>query len=280
LRTPCEAVRPQRSTPTSGRESTLERTFLRTTKFKISFTTSRRLLGRLGGQRRAVPHPRGRSIHPTRPLLGAGAPETAHQALAVDSVVAIEGPGLGPAPFRTWEMRFWEGRRRRCRPLHSERRSFRRDRRCHKTYGYRCTEPQPRLTLTGAPTKFVGAPVNVTEVVAPYNGSHRFYANVGHGALSEFPIAAVNVAFGVLPENSDPTFSRRRHRAGREARRISLGQALRRQPTCKTGTPIADLMAGSGVALLSSARQDRARVFGFSDGVPGRQDRQRRRARG
>lgn len=53
---------------------------------------------------------------------------------------------------------------------------------------------------------FVGAPVNVTEVAAPYNGSHRFYANVGHGALSEFPIASVNVAFGVLPENSNPTF--------------------------------------------------------------------------
>jgi hypothetical protein len=53
---------------------------------------------------------------------------------------------------------------------------------------------------------FVGAPVNVTQVAAPYNGSHRFYANVGHGALSEFPIAAVNVAFGVLPENSNPTF--------------------------------------------------------------------------
>jgi hypothetical protein len=53
---------------------------------------------------------------------------------------------------------------------------------------------------------FVGAPVNVTEVAAPYNGSHRFYANVRHGALTLFPIAATNIAFGVLPENLNPTF--------------------------------------------------------------------------
>ena len=53
---------------------------------------------------------------------------------------------------------------------------------------------------------FVGAPVNVNEVAAPYNGSHRFYGNVGHVGTNAFPNAAVNIAFGVLPENANPNF--------------------------------------------------------------------------
>ena len=53
---------------------------------------------------------------------------------------------------------------------------------------------------------FVGAPVNVNEVAAPYNGSHRFYGNVGHVGANDFPNAAVDIAFGVLPENTSPKF--------------------------------------------------------------------------
>jgi hypothetical protein len=53
---------------------------------------------------------------------------------------------------------------------------------------------------------FVGAPVNVNEVAAPYNGSHRFYGNVGHVGTNDFPNDAVNIAFGVLPENATPKF--------------------------------------------------------------------------
>jgi hypothetical protein len=53
---------------------------------------------------------------------------------------------------------------------------------------------------------FVGAPVNVNEVAAPYNGSHRFYGNVGHVGTNDFPNDAVNIAFGVLPENAAPKF--------------------------------------------------------------------------
>jgi len=53
---------------------------------------------------------------------------------------------------------------------------------------------------------FVGAPVNVSKVAAPYNGSHRFYGDVGHVGLNNFPVDAVNIAFGVLPENANPKF--------------------------------------------------------------------------
>jgi hypothetical protein len=53
---------------------------------------------------------------------------------------------------------------------------------------------------------FIGTPVNVNEVAAPYNNTHRFYGNVGHVGLNDFPNAAVDIAFGVLPENANPTF--------------------------------------------------------------------------
>jgi len=53
---------------------------------------------------------------------------------------------------------------------------------------------------------FVGAPVNVSKVAAPYNGSHRFYGDLGHVGLNLFPVEAVNIAFGVLPENASPKF--------------------------------------------------------------------------
>jgi hypothetical protein len=49
---------------------------------------------------------------------------------------------------------------------------------------------------------FVGKPVNVTTAAAPYDGSHRFYADAGHdgfdGPMYE---AALNIAWGVPAEN-------------------------------------------------------------------------------
>jgi hypothetical protein len=57
---------------------------------------------------------------------------------------------------------------------------------------------------------FVGNYVNLDDATAvpPYGGSHRFYKlSVGHGGFpTNFPIEAINVAFGVLPENTNPTF--------------------------------------------------------------------------
>jgi hypothetical protein len=56
--------------------------------------------------------------------------------------------------------------------------------------------------------KFVGDYVNLDTATAPYGGSHRFYSlAAGHnGFPNGFPIAAINIAFGVLPENANPTF--------------------------------------------------------------------------
>jgi hypothetical protein len=56
--------------------------------------------------------------------------------------------------------------------------------------------------------KFVGDYVNLDSATAPYGGSHRFYSlAAGHnGFPNGFPIDAVNIAFGVLPENANPTF--------------------------------------------------------------------------
>jgi hypothetical protein len=56
--------------------------------------------------------------------------------------------------------------------------------------------------------KFVGDYVNLDSAAAPYGGSHRFYSlAAGHsGFPNGFPIAAINIAFGVLPENANPTF--------------------------------------------------------------------------
>jgi hypothetical protein len=56
---------------------------------------------------------------------------------------------------------------------------------------------------------YVGTPVNITTAQAPYGGSHRFYAETGSVGFSNnggFPIDAINIAFGVLPENLNPTF--------------------------------------------------------------------------
>ena len=55
---------------------------------------------------------------------------------------------------------------------------------------------------------FTGDYVNVDTAKAPYGGSHRFYSlNTGHaGFPGSFPIDAINIAFGVLPENLMPTF--------------------------------------------------------------------------
>jgi hypothetical protein len=54
---------------------------------------------------------------------------------------------------------------------------------------------------------YVGEPVNITTAKAPYGNSHRFYAETGHvGFPNGFPIDAINIAFGVLPENLNPTF--------------------------------------------------------------------------
>ena len=56
--------------------------------------------------------------------------------------------------------------------------------------------------------KFVGDYVNIDSVAAPYGGSHRFYSlAAGHNSFPNgFPIAAINVAFDVPPENQNPTF--------------------------------------------------------------------------
>ena len=49
--------------------------------------------------------------------------------------------------------------------------------------------------------------MNISKVAAPYNGSHRLYAATGHnGFPNGFPIEAINLAFGVPPENQNPTF--------------------------------------------------------------------------
>jgi hypothetical protein len=55
---------------------------------------------------------------------------------------------------------------------------------------------------------FVGDFVNLDNATAPYGGSHRFYRlSVGHsGFPNGFPIDAINIAFGVLPENANPGF--------------------------------------------------------------------------
>jgi hypothetical protein len=55
---------------------------------------------------------------------------------------------------------------------------------------------------------YVGDYVNLDTATAPYGGSHRFYSlKVGHsGFPNGFPIDAINIAFGVLPENANPTF--------------------------------------------------------------------------
>ena len=56
--------------------------------------------------------------------------------------------------------------------------------------------------------KFVGDYVNLDTATAPYGGSHRFYSlAAGHsGFPNGFPIAAINLAFDVAPENANPTF--------------------------------------------------------------------------
>jgi hypothetical protein len=55
--------------------------------------------------------------------------------------------------------------------------------------------------------KYIGMPVNLSKSAAPYNGSHRFYAPVGHsGFPNGFPMDAINIAFGVPPENQNPAF--------------------------------------------------------------------------
>jgi hypothetical protein len=51
--------------------------------------------------------------------------------------------------------------------------------------------------------KFVGKPVNVTTAKAPYDGSHRFYADAGHdGFDAAIYYDALNIAWGVPPENA------------------------------------------------------------------------------
>lgn len=50
---------------------------------------------------------------------------------------------------------------------------------------------------------FVGKPVNVTTAKAPYDGTHRFYADAGHDGFDSAPYwDALNIAWGVPPENA------------------------------------------------------------------------------
>jgi hypothetical protein len=53
---------------------------------------------------------------------------------------------------------------------------------------------------------FVGQPVNVGKAAPPYGGSHRFYADVPHGTIVNYPYLALDVAFDVSPENLLPNF--------------------------------------------------------------------------
>jgi hypothetical protein len=51
--------------------------------------------------------------------------------------------------------------------------------------------------------KFVGKPVNVTTARAPYDGTHRFYADAGHDGFDSAPYYdALNIAWGVPSENA------------------------------------------------------------------------------
>jgi hypothetical protein len=52
---------------------------------------------------------------------------------------------------------------------------------------------------------YVGMPVNISTAQPPYGGSHRFYADTGHVGFDNFT-DALNIAFGVPPENQHPTF--------------------------------------------------------------------------
>ena len=58
---------------------------------------------------------------------------------------------------------------------------------------------------------FIGTPTNITVGLgmAPYGGSHRFYAakNTDFAIQNIGPWSdALNIAFGVLPENEHPNF--------------------------------------------------------------------------
>jgi len=51
--------------------------------------------------------------------------------------------------------------------------------------------------------KFIGKPVNVSTAKAPYDGTHRFYADAGHDGFDSAPYYdALNIAWGVPPENA------------------------------------------------------------------------------
>jgi len=53
---------------------------------------------------------------------------------------------------------------------------------------------------------YLGAPVDVGKASPPYGGSHRFYASVYAISPFEMFTDAMNVAFGVSPENLHPSF--------------------------------------------------------------------------
>jgi hypothetical protein len=51
--------------------------------------------------------------------------------------------------------------------------------------------------------KYIGKPVNVSTAKAPYDGTHRFYADAGHDGFDSAPYYdALNIAWGVPPENA------------------------------------------------------------------------------
>jgi hypothetical protein len=52
---------------------------------------------------------------------------------------------------------------------------------------------------------YVGMPVNISTTPAPYNNTHRFYADEGHTGFDTH-IEALDIAFGVPPENQNPKF--------------------------------------------------------------------------
>jgi hypothetical protein len=50
---------------------------------------------------------------------------------------------------------------------------------------------------------FVGKPINISVAKAPYDGTHRFYADAGHDGFDSMPYwDALNIAWGVPAENA------------------------------------------------------------------------------
>src|SRR5260221_11226117 len=81
---------------------------------------------------------------------------------------------------------------------------------------------------------YVGTPVNISTANAAFDGSHRFYADAGHTGFDPTTtpalIDAINIAFGVLPENQKGDV-----RLCPDGLTQTCGLALEAKGTCATG---------------------------------------------